>query len=272
MKQELNPFSELQEQFSWLVVQPLPWIIELRSCVLAIANAIAPVVQRGLQVHGSALAALLRMGVECHRIERAGWLPHYTTPFDALANTDVTIASTTNILERHYTDNWTSVKQAFLDRLQRYELDDEAKSVFVEALMSHEHGLYRACPRLLFPEIERVARVELHEGSTGPITSQRVLIEMAGDLGLGEVEPGGIYSMQLFTKLFDHLYAHVKTDEEKAAIALDPVPNRHATLHGLRSYSTQQNSINALIMTDFIFQIICAVKRNAVPQESQAAA
>ena len=41
------------------------------------------------------------------------------------------------------------------------------------------------------------------------------------------------------------------------------MPNRHATVHGLVTYRTMQSSLNALIMTEFMYQVIPAVKANA---------
>ena len=42
---------------------------------------------------------------------------------------------------------------------------------------------------------------------------------------------------------------------------LDPVPNRHAALHGRVSYASEKSSLNMLIMTDFIFDAISKVAR-----------
>lgn len=39
-----------------------------------------------------------------------------------------------------------------------------------------------------------------------------------------------------------------------------PAPNRHAALHGFLPYDTAKNSINMLVMADFLFQVICALK------------
>jgi hypothetical protein len=44
------------------------------------------------------------------------------------------------------------------------------------------------------------------------------------------------------------------------AIACDPVPNRHAALHGLVAYDSLKCSIGTLVMADFLFRVICAVK------------
>jgi hypothetical protein len=63
-------------------------------------------------------------------------------------------------------------------------------------------------------------------------------------------------------KLVEHLYVNVYTEEELQKVARDAVPNRHAALHGLVPYKTFQNSMNVLIMGDFMFQVISSAKNN----------
>ena len=41
----------------------------------------------------------------------------------------------------------------------------------------------------------------------------------------------------------------------------DAVPNRHAAVHGLVVYRSFKNSLNTLFMTDYVFQIVNAVKK-----------
>ena len=53
-----------------------------------------------------------------------------------------------------------------------------------------------------------------------------------------------------------HLYEHIKSSEDLAGIVDDPIPNRHAVVHGLVSYKTAQSSINAMILTLYIFQML----------------
>ena len=39
------------------------------------------------------------------------------------------------------------------------------------------------------------------------------------------------------------------------------VPNRHASIHGLVSYSTFKHSMNMIIMADYIFQILTSATK-----------
>lgn len=117
--------------------------------------------------------------------------------------------------------------------------------------------MYRSVCRLLFPEIERVARVEIYEAKIGHhITSQRDLPKMAGQPTPGELQLPGPLTLSLFKKLENHLYGRIKTEEDRASCVLDAVPNRHAALHGIVSYSSMQNSLNTIFITEYIFQII----------------
>jgi len=206
------------------------------------------------------------------RIESSGWLPHYTTPF-AMVLDNMTAQEIGTVVEQHYRENWHEVESAFLERLEASKLDDEAKATFKEALASHRHGLYRSVPRTLFPEIERVACAELYnglrkhrkeDGKSGKsyeigITSLPEFVEVVGKIPVGHVLTND-YGFALYIKLEKHLYKPVKRPDEIAAAVVDAVPNRHASLHGIVTYSTMQNSLNALIMTDFIFHLIGQIK------------
>lgn len=206
------------------------------------------------------------------RIEASGWLPHYTTPFAAIHDA-MTAKEISAVIEQHYRENWHDVESAFLERLEASQLDEEAKATFREALVSHRHGLYRSVPRTLFPEIERVACAELYDGSriyrkedarSGKsrelsITSLPDFAAAVGELPVGHVLTTD-YGYALYIKLEKHLYKAVKRPDEIAAAVADAVPNRHASLHGIVTYSTMQNSLNSLVMTDFILHFIGQIK------------
>jgi len=194
------------------------------------------------------------------RVYDAGWLPHHTTPLDLIADEDDS-QRIRETLRAHYAADWEQVRSKFEGELANYDLDHEAKSCFVEALDAHEGRRYRAPPRLLFPEIERVVREELFAGDVKKaLTSQRDLRAAAGTLSLRELNKNAIGGFRLFRKLEEHLYARVKTPTEIATARADPVPNRHATIHGIVVYSSMQSSLNALIMTDFVFAVVSVLK------------
>ena len=154
--------------------------------------------------------------------------------------------------------------------LAEYDIDDEATATFVEALNAHEPGFYRSVCRVLMPEIERVSRVELHGDRLYRITSQPLMRELAGQLPISTVEPGGFLGLNLFRRLSEHLYEHVDDEDSRRRFAEDPVPNRHTAVHGLVVYSSMQNSLNAVFMADFIFQVIGLLKALASDSRCRA--
>lgn len=221
-------------------------------------NAITPLSQNVNAV----IEKIGRIELETRRLDSAGWLPHYTTPFDILRNTTLQGDELGQAIEEYYHSNWGNVVLQIQERLARYCIDDEAKAVHREALAAHKAGHYRSTVRLLFPEIERVARLALHNGSLEvSITSQHALRNLAGSMGLGDIEPPGYYSLNLFKKLDDHLYAKV-TSKTLENIQRDRVPNRHAAIHGVVMYSSFQNSMNTMIMAEYVWQIIDSIKHS----------
>jgi hypothetical protein len=132
--------------------------------------------------------------------------------------------------------------------------------------VAHEHGLHRSVCRHLFPEIERVVRTELYENALENIISTRgspnrprFLREIGEVLVLGEL-PFGYFGFKLFTRLNEHLYLSIWDEAQRERIKADPVPNRHAAVHGLVIYKSFKNSLNTIIMTDYVFRIIHVLK------------
>ena len=114
------------------------------------------------------------------------------------------------------------------------------------ALSAHEAGLYRCVCRVLFPEIERVI-------GTGRVRKKGIE-KLMGERDLAELafrEPFGYVS---FSRFVNHAYEQVKADRRR--FERDPVPNRHAAMHGLVPYKTHKHSMNMLILTDYVFQIL----------------
>lgn len=200
-----------------------------------------------------------KAGRELKLFDEAGWLPHYTTPFERLETLEGAEALNA-LLDEHYRTNWAEVRASLESHLTLYGVDDKAKRVFRRAMDLHEGGFYDAAVLYIFPEIERLARAELHDGQLDGFTSQRRLRELASEFYSDQIQPGGFRGMTLFQCLDDHLYSRVKTADALEAARNDPVPNRHAAIHGLVDYDSHQSSVNVLIMADYVLQVFSAVK------------
>lgn len=226
------------------------------------------------------LADEFRAAALADRVNSTGWLPHETTPFSQIA-TDDTPEEIDRKLSAYYSENWPAVREVFATRLEKYDLDDEAKNTFREAMDAHEAGLYRCSVRVLFPEIERIAREDIYDGKyyepakeddpddkRPSITNLTGLRDTVGGMPLhivGSVD----YGMALYDRMMQHLYKNVGTTKSKIErYRNDPVPNRHASLHGIVPYKSAKNSINMLVMADFMFHIISGMKKYISDAES----
>lgn len=194
-------------------------------------------------------------------LDDAGWLPHHSTPFDRCGKYWGDTDALHTLLSRHYTEKWVEIRREIEVRVMQYDVDDEAKATFHEALEAHEAGLYRSVCRVILPELERISRKELHGDSMNEsVTGQKLFRELTGKLPFGSVDPVGFYSFQLFRRMSEHLYEHISSENDRKRFELDPVPNRHAAVHGLVVYSSMQNSLNALFMAEYIIQVIHTLK------------
>lgn len=55
-----------------------------------------------------------------------------------------------------------------------------------------------------------------------------------------------------------HIYRHVN-DQNLAEIEAIDYPNRHAVVHGLVCYNTEKQSMNMIVLSDYILQFISAI-------------
>ncbi len=208
----------------------------------------------------------------CEAIESTGWMAHPSSPFwlieeDELAGDDLVRA-----VEGHYREEWEAVAAGMQARVDACLIDDEAKATFAEALAAHSAGLFRCAPRLLFPELERVARKELHGGAMNKMASQLGLQEAVGSLTPMQMAWSGTAGLRFYRKLTEHMYANLRDEDAVRSIAADPVPNRHATVHGYVSYAVPNASFNAMAGTEYLFMAISALKAATAENSSEGAA
>ena len=184
-------------------------------------------------------------------------LPHLSMPFTLLDNQND--EQSRAALQKHYSENWSEISAKIRKRVQALDLDDEAKAVMAEALEAHGNSHYRSVCRLLLPEIERVARVELEGNRAGTVYVHTVIGKPAESLPLSSTNLPAYLALGLYERLTDHLYIKVD-DTNRAQMEQDPVPNRHAAIHGLIVYRSFWNSLNVIFMTDYAFQLVSAIK------------
>lgn len=197
---------------------------------------------------------------QCSRIEEAGWLPHASSPYELVDQAGDDLAALDQAIDEHYRRDWQRISAVMLEEIQACDLDQEAKDTFGEALAAHGYGLYRCAPRLLYPEIERVSRIELHGGALDKMASQQRLVQAIGGLTPAEMASTGVAGLRFYKKLTEHLYLHLKDPSIVEAARADPVPNRHAAIHGLVSYTSAKSSLNAILVADYLLQAVSTIK------------
>ncbi|MGX1198910.1 hypothetical protein [Parvibaculum sp. MBR-TMA-1.3b-4.2] len=208
--------------------------------------------------------ALKKSFQNLQRLERIGWLPHSTTPIFLLNESEeISDTELDKRISKYYTENWDDVIQILLDDLESYLIDEEAKETMREALKAHQAGLFRCTPRLLFPEIERVIRNELHNRNTNKNIASQIdfrknINESNANSGLGI----GFLEITLHRCIQDHVYKKVRTIDEIKEAEKNPTPNRHAVSHGIVIYKTQKSSVNSIIIADYIFRLVDDIKNN----------
>lgn len=209
----------------------------------------------------------------------AGWVPYAGMPIENLpdqATTPEIEIFMTTLIEQQ----WDDVSESLIITVKKSNVDEEAAATFNEALDAFRNGHYRSVVRVLFPEVERVARETIYGGSRHDWSIDGREEKRALNTGLGALRealmkhlPAGLatyadFGFALTQKMDCHLYRYVgSTPEELAVMQADPVPNRHASQHGYVTYSSAQNAYNALCMTAFMFETIMRVsgylERNA---------
>ena len=198
-------------------------------------------------------------------VKPTGWLPYHTVPMELVEEFGHDVSLLDTRLSAFYEANWDDIRQDIEIRLEHYHTSEEARVTFREALSAHDVGHFRCVCRVLFPEIDREFRRYFFQDSAGSISSRKMLEELESQGKLGTFLPREAYGWILFGRLIHHLYEPVN-DDNRSKYVRDSVPNRHATLHGLVSYSTFKHSMNMIIMADYIFQVLTSISKQG-PQQ-----
>ena len=223
------------------------------------ARSLGPVLRR-LGEWSDAAAPYLREFREWNRtvdaLNEVGWLPYRSAPFHYVEECGDDIALLDRRFSEYYRTRWHDIRREITSRIADYHIDDEARAAFREAMAAHESGHYRCVCRVLFPEIERMI-------GAGRVGSRKMLEELTETRDLADFIFRERFGFVLFGRLVDHAYQQVDEDEREK-FERDPVPNRHAAMHGLVAYSTHKHSMNMLILTDYVFGILPPIEKGVV--------
>ena len=222
-----------------------------------------------------------------------GWVPSSTTPFDLVEDCGDDAVKLERALLAHYDDNWRDVRERLEASVLSRDIDDEAKTVFREALDAHERGFYRSVSRLLFPEFERMFRQAFFEGKAGQVAFGKLIGELAGDdagIAITDFFFSGIQDVVLYKYVTEGARGScapgdrpdgpsvghtpglgvMVSDDNLDQVRLNPIPTRHAVAHGLVAYSSQQSSLNAIFIAEYVFSVMSEMSRKKAKDVAQA--
>lgn len=259
---QIQPLAELQRQLAQISLPTQRFLQDMAEN----AKRVQAILPRPRLEHIRILEQVAKTDRRKRVLDRLNLLPHASTPFALLDGNEADEVLKAKV-EQHYRDNWQNVSENIQKRAEKFDVDEEAKAVLVEALQAHGNGHYRSVCRLLLPEIERVARVELLGNSMGTIRIQEVIGEPAMELPISQTNPPGYYALGLYERLTDHIYVKVDANN-RGKLEADTVPNRHAAIHGLIVYNSFWHSLNTIFMTDFALQVVSAIKGLGSTSES----
>ena len=229
-----------------------------------------PVFQ-GLAQLAAAAAPHVQKFVRYHKIvekfDATGWLPYHLAPVNYVEHYEGDTTHLERKISEYYLTQWSSIRADIESRFNDYHIDDEARDTFREALSAHEHKNYRCVCRVLFPEIERMIKFNLFNDA-GRVRTSEMLGKLTDERPLEELISREAFGLVLFGRLVKHLYEQV-SDEQRSKFEQNFVPNRHAAMHGLVSYSTHKHSMNMIIMADYIFQILPPPPATALSSASE---
>ena len=225
-----------------------------------------PPIKKELKKIERAVNPYIKTLFDLYEIEKAfnttGWLPYRSAPLNYVEECKNDIEHLERKLSDYYRCNWIKIRKEIESRLDKYHIDKESKQTFLEALSAHDAEHYRCVCRTLFPEIERAIRISFFNNKTGHIGSKELISKVTDDKYLELFIADDPFCLVLFDRFIKHFYERVE-DTNRKELETNPVPNRHAALHGLIPYSEYKHSMNVIILTDYIFSILKPAPKNA---------
>ena len=193
-----------------------------------------------------------------------GWVVHHSLPIDLLDN--VHDDDLDEAIMAHYRAKWSDFRRETELDTNEYLVDQDTKETVIQALQAHESGLYRLVSPTLMVEIERVTKVQLRGKivDRGLNVKETILSEV-DDLPMSSFHDLTSSTMQYET-FEGHLYEQIDDENDRSRFADNPIPNRHAALHGRVPYSSEKSSLNSIFLMDFVLQTTTQAKRARIAE------
>lgn len=193
-----------------------------------------------------------------------GRLPFRTIPYGSYIEEE---ERDVDRIAQRVNDYFDQEEEAILSDIQSglasHNVDDEARETLTEAIENHRISHYRSTCRLLAPEIERVIREHVLALPMGKVVNAKELDSVIGDSTFEELAIQGTHDVVVALRMMKHWYSfidHKQGPQAIAAVQDAPTPNRHAISHGWLPYSTPQDSLNTIILTDYLYRIVTVQK------------
>ena len=181
-----------------------------------------------------------------------GYLPHRTVPFvhfrDECGGNSKEFLS---LVLTHYESHQDDILLSIESQKEKLTLSEEIMATFSEAIQGHKQGLFRLTCRALLPDVERVIyECWLDKRGIGSVKAKEL------ENTIGEM-PARIFTLHhwsdwvLLNLLISHLYSNGNNIKE---FPQNPLPNRHAALHGWLNYPSRKHSFNMIVFADFVFR------------------
>ena len=189
---------------------------------------------------------------------------HHSLPIDLLDN--VHDDDLDEAIMAHYRAKWSDFRRETELDTNEYLVDQDTKETVIQALQAHESGLYRLVSRTLMAEIERVIRVQLRGKIVGRgLNVKETILSEVDDLPMSSFHDLTSSTMQ-YEAFEGHLYEQIDDENDRSRFADNPIPNRHAALHGLVPYSSEKSSLNSIFLMDFVLQTTTQAKRARIAE------
>lgn len=236
---------------------------ETAARISANLNAIQRVFEDFSRTWQPIFAETLLLNTAKLTLQKNGILPSATTPWNLYERERQD--EFPGIVLRYYSENWAEVQRKLGEYAQEYDISPHTKLGYSEALTCHRNGLFRASILTTLACIESEFRTCFGIRTGSSATQLKELRDYASEA------PAGIFlnhvaPITFFDILQRHLYEKVSTAADLDRFKADPIPNRHAAVHGLIVYNSRLSSLNMIFLADFIFFLISQLRRFALSQ------